>query len=118
MALHGLHAALAEVVPDLDGLVIATRHEVWFIGARVKVDIVDALIVGIHCEVGRGRSQGPHLDRAIETCGSKGIGVFGIEGDGHDIVSVSFVDLDVAPALVPVPSFDCHVVASREHDAG
>ena len=118
MALHGLHTALAEVVPDLDGLVIAARHEVWLIGARVKVDIVDALIVGIHGEVGRGRSQGPHLDCAIETCGSKSVGVFWIEGDGHDVVGVPFVNLDVAPAFVPVPSFDCHVVASREHDAG
>lgn len=72
--------------------------------------------MGVHCKVGGRRGHGPHLDCAIETSGCKGVGVFGVESDCHDVVGVAFVDLDVTPTLVPVPSFNGHVVASGEYD--
>jgi hypothetical protein len=69
----------------------------------------------------------PHFDGAG---GGKGVGVFGVEGEVHDIVGVAFVHLgnvgyriqiwlydahlDVLPSLLPV---DRHIVTSRQHDA-
>lgn len=72
--------------------------------------------MGVHGKVGGGGGHGPDLDCAIETSGCKGVGVFGVESDCHDVVCVAFVNLDVTPALLPIPSFDGHVVTSGEYD--
>lgn len=73
VTLHGLHATLAEVVPDLDGLVVTSGNEIGLVGPWVKVDGIDALFVRIHGEISGGRSDAPHLDATIEAGGSKGI---------------------------------------------
>src|SRR6266568_2100721 len=44
MTLHCLHTALAEVVPNLDGLVVASGDKVGLVGARVEIDVVDTLV--------------------------------------------------------------------------
>lgn len=51
VAFHCLDATLGEVIPDFDGLVISSGDEVWFIRARVEVDIVYPFVVGFHGEV-------------------------------------------------------------------
>ncbi len=56
VAFHGLYTTFAEIVPDLDRLVVASGDEIRFVRARIKVDIVYTLIVGVHGEVGGGRT--------------------------------------------------------------
>jgi hypothetical protein len=69
----------------------------------------------------------------IEAGGGKGVGVFGVECEVHDIVGVAFVHLenvgyriqlrlydahlDVLPSLLPVSCLDCHIVTPCQHDA-
>lgn len=57
VALQGLDAALAQVVPDLDGLVVARSNEVWPVRTGVEFDVVDTLVVRLHSEVWRGRTE-------------------------------------------------------------
>lgn len=52
VALQGLYATLAEVVPDLDRLVVAGGHDVWLVGSGVEFDIVDTFVVCFHGEIG------------------------------------------------------------------
>jgi hypothetical protein len=61
MALHGLHTALAEVVPDLDRFVIASGNEAGLVCAWVEINIVDAFIMCIHGEIGAASAEGPHF---------------------------------------------------------
>ena len=93
MALHGLHAALGQVIPDLDRLVVSGGDEIRPIGTRIKVDVIDTLVVCIHGEVGMRRADGPHFDGTIETGRCKCVRVLWVEGDIHDVVRVSFVYL-------------------------
>lgn len=135
MSFHRLDTALAEVVPDFDRSVVACRDEVWLIRARVEVDIVDALVVRIHGKVGCGRGKGPHLDGPVKARRCKGIRVFRVKGDIHDIMRMALIDLapyehkrrvnhirimlahlNAFPLFVPIPSLDSHVVTTCEHD--
>jgi hypothetical protein len=52
MALHRLNTAFTQVIPDFDSLVIASGDKVRFIGARVKVNIVDSFIMCVHGKIG------------------------------------------------------------------
>ena len=141
MALHRLYAALAQVIPHFDRLVIARRDEVRPIRPGVKVDIVDPLVVRIHRKVGMRRPEGPHLDGAIETGGRERVGVFWVKRDVHDVVRMALVylcvqeekgnvripvsarhkrkgktDLNTLPLLIPIPSLDCHIITPRQHN--
>ena len=133
MAFHCLYAALGQVIPDLDPLVVSGGDEIRPIGNRIKVDIIDTLVVCIHGEVGMWRADGPHFDGAIETGRCKCVCVLWVEADIHDVVCASSVYLRdksidgydtkecaylyIFPLLVPIPCFDGHVVASCEHNA-
>ncbi len=129
VTLECLDATLAQVVPYLDGLVVVSGYEIGFICAGVEVNIVNAFLVGFHCEVWSGRTERPHLDCAIETGSRESVGVLWVNGDVHDVVGVAFVglhvfgdegreikrndaDLDTPPLLIPIPSLDCHVVTA------
>lgn len=90
VSFHGLDATLAQVVPDLDGLVIGGGDEVGLVGARVEFDVVDAFVVGLEGEVRGGVGDGPDLHSSVETGGSEGVGVLGVEREVHNIVCVSF----------------------------
>ena len=91
MALHGLYAALGQVILDLDRLVVSGGDEIRPIGTRIKVDIIDTLVVCIRGEVGVWRADGPHFDSTIETGRCRCVCVLWVEGDIHDVVCVSFV---------------------------
>ena len=117
MSLHGLHTALAKIVPHFDGLVVACGNEVRLVGAGVEIDVIDAFVVSFHCEIGIWGADGPHLDSAIKTGRDKCVGVLGVEGEIHDVVGVSLVRLDVLPPLVPIPSLDRHIVAAGQDNA-
>lgn len=56
MALECLDATLAEVVPDLDCLVVASCYDIGFICTGIELDIIDAFLMSFHCEISRGRS--------------------------------------------------------------
>ena len=90
---EGLNAAFAKVIPDFDGLVVAGGHKVWPICARVEVHVVDTLFVGVHSEIWIWGSQRPHFDGSIETGRGEGVGVFGVDGDIHNVVGMTLVDL-------------------------
>ena len=47
VTLESLDAAFAEVIPDLDGFVIAGSHEVGSICTWVQVDILVAFVVNV-----------------------------------------------------------------------
>ena len=98
VALHRLNAALAEVVPDLDRFVVAGRDEVRLVRAGVELDVVDALAVRLHREVGHRRAERPDLDRAVQTRGGERVCVFEVDGDVHDIMRVPFVRLQAHPS--------------------
>jgi hypothetical protein len=93
MTLHGLYAALAQVVPDLNGLVVACRDKIRFVRAGVEFDVVDTLFMCLHGEIRATGAKRPHLNGAIETCRCEGVGIFGAECEIHDIVGVTFVNL-------------------------
>lgn len=52
----------------------------------IILDVVDALVVSLEREVGGRRSEGPDLDGVVEACSRKGVGVLGVDGDGHDVL--------------------------------
>ena len=62
---HGLDTAFGEVVPYLDGLVVASGDEVGSVWARIEFDVVDPLFMGVHCEIGGGGGDGPHFDSTV-----------------------------------------------------
>ena len=65
MALHRLDTAFAQIVPDFDGLVVASGYEVRLVGARVKVDIVNAFVMCVHGKIGGRGADGPHFDGTV-----------------------------------------------------
>ena len=89
----GLDATFTEIIPEFDGFVVAGGYEVRSICSRVEIHVVDTFIVSVHSEIRIRGSQRPHFDGPIQTRGSKGVGVFGIYGDIHDVVGVALVDL-------------------------
>ena len=52
MTLHTLYTAFGEVIPDLDRLVISGSDEIWMIRTRIKVNVIDTLIMCMDCKVG------------------------------------------------------------------
>lgn len=76
MAFHCLYAALGEVIPDFNGLVVTGGDQIWFICARVKVDVVDTFVVVLQGSIGYWRTDGPHFDGMVKAGRDKGVGVF------------------------------------------
>ena len=103
VAFECLDAALAQIVPDFDRLVIAGCDQVRLVRAGVELDVVDALVVRLHREVGHRRAERPDLDRAVQTRGGERVGVFGVDGDVHDIMRVPFVRLQTHPSASVLP---------------
>jgi hypothetical protein len=69
-------------------------------------------------EVRDGVGEGPYLDSPVQARTGEGGGILRVDGKVHDVVCVPLEGHDAFPALVPVPGFDHHVVAAREHDGG
>ena len=95
MTFQSLHTTLAEVVPDLHRLVVASSYEVRLVCTRVEFDVVHALVMRFHRKVRGGRTKGPHLYSTIQARGCEGIGVFGIDRNVHDVVCMSLVRLQI-----------------------
>ena len=93
VALHRLYTALTEIVPNPYSFVIASGHEVRFVGTWVKVDVVDAFLIGIHGEIGRWGAERPHFYCPIKARGRECVGIFGVDGYVHNVVRVTFVRL-------------------------
>ena len=54
VGIERLHTALALIIPDLDELVVCTRHQVRLITTVVVLDTVDAFFMPTQRIVGRG----------------------------------------------------------------
>lgn len=107
---------LGGVIPDLDGSVVRSGKEVWLVGVRVVIDVVDTLgLVGLEGEVGGGRSKTPDLDSSVKTGRSKGVCVLRVDGQAHDIVTMALKDLHTLPSLLPIPELDGHVIGGSQH---
>jgi hypothetical protein len=102
--LEGCDERLCCIVPHLHGPVIRGGEDVRFVGVRIVVDVVHALgLVGLKGEVRRWGTKTPDLDGPIETGRCEGVGVLGVDGQTHDVVPMTFEDLDALPALFPIP---------------
>ena len=97
-------------------LIVASGDEIGFICGVVIVDVINALVVGFESVVCSGRGEGPYLNRAVKTGGGEGVGVLGVDGEGHHVVTVAFEDPGAFPFLVPVPEFDCHIVGACQDE--
>ena len=62
------------------------------------------------------RTQTPDLDCPVQTSGCEGVGIFWIDRETHDIMTVSFKDLHTLPLSVPIPQLDGHVVRGSEYE--
>lgn len=108
---------LGGVVPDLDGAVIGRGKEVRFVGMRIVIDVVYTLgLMRLEGEVRSRGTEAPDLDCSIQTCGSKGIRILGVDGEAHDIVAVALEYLHALPALLPIPQLDGHVIRGSQHE--
>lgn len=117
VAFESRNQRLGGVIPDLDSTVVRCSQQVGLVGVWVVINMVDTLgIVRFESEVGVWRAQAPDLDGAIQTSGGKGVGILGVDGQAHDVVAVSLVDLDALPALVPVPQLNCHVIGGSQDE--
>ena len=112
----GLNTRFRLIIPDLDEFIVAGGNEIGFIVAVIVVDVVDPLIVGVKGEIGSRGCEGPDFDGSIETRGSKGVRVLGVDGEGHNIMGVPLKSTDAFPILIPVPKLDCHIVGTCKHE--
>ena len=100
MSLKGLDAAFRKVVPDFDGFVVAGCNHVWLVIAIVVFNEVHAaFLVGVEAEVWCGVGDRPDFDSAIEAGGSKGISVFWVDRNIHNVVGVALEDLGAGQTL-------------------
>jgi hypothetical protein len=96
MSLEGLDAAFRKVVPDFDSLVITGRNHVWFVVAVVVFDeVYAAFFMGVDAKVWCRVGDRPDFDGAVEAGSRKGISIFRVDGDIHNVVSVTLEDLEV-----------------------
>lgn len=116
MSFKRLNTRFCLVIPDLHEFIVASGNEIGLVAAVVVVDVIDSLIVGIESEIGGGGGEGPDFDGPIEARGGECVGIFGVDGEGHDVVAMSFKDSYTFPILLPVPEFDCHIVGPCEHE--
>ena len=109
MPAEGLDARLGDVVPNLNGTVVAAGYEVGLVAAVVVVDVVDTLVVGVEGEVGLVGAQRPDLDCTVEARRGECVAargrrggildaaltllprgahsrILGVEGEVHDVV--------------------------------
>lgn len=93
MRLQSLHATLTDIVPYFYRTVVRGSDKVGLVRTRVEFDIIDACVMCIHREIRCGRSEGPHFHGSIEAGGGEGVGIFGVEGEVHDVVRVPLEDL-------------------------
>jgi hypothetical protein len=64
--------------------------------------------------MGRVRSQSPYFNGAIQTGTGKGVCIFGVEFDLHDVVGVPLEHLGAIKATIPIPELDGHVVTAGQ----
>lgn len=80
--------------------VITRSHDIRPITTMIVIHIIHPLFVRVQAKVGDRVAEGPDLDGVVETGRSERLGVFGVDGECHDVVGVAFKDL-----FVSEPSF-------------
>ena len=84
---------MVDLETELDSPVITRGDEVRPVTSMIVVHKVDSLFVCFKTEVWDRIAQRPHFDCVVQTGRSKSLGVFGVDSEGHDVVSVPFKDL-------------------------
>lgn len=102
------------IIPNLDGPIVRPRQNIGLVPGGIIVHTIHSPLVTFERVMRHMRAQSPDLDGAIEGSGRKGIGVFGVEFDLHDVMRVAFKELGAVKVAVPVPQFNGHVVAGAE----
>jgi len=103
MSFEGLYTSLGLIIPDFDEFVVSRGDEIWFIACVIVVDVVDAFVVRVESVVCGGGGEVPDLDRAVKTRGGKCVGVFGVDGKGHNVMGMTLEHSKTLPVLIPVP---------------
>jgi hypothetical protein len=114
---EGSDQGLCSVIPNLDSSVVRCGEEIGLVGVRVVIDVVNTL--GLMClegEVRSRRSKAPDLDSSIKTSRSKGVCILGVDGQTHDIVTMTLKDLHTLPTLLPIPKLDGHVIGGSQDE--
>src|SRR5207253_10209834 len=93
------------IVPNFDCSVIRGGQDVWLIGCRIVVDMVDTFrLMGFQCEISVSTAaQTPDLNGSIQACTCKGVGIFWIDCQTYDIVRMPFKSLYTLPSFLPIP---------------
>ena len=95
---------LGGVVPNLHRPVVRGRQQIGLVRLGIIVHVVDPFgLVGLQREVGRARAQTPDLHGPVQTGGGEGVCILGIDGETHDVVTMSLEHLNAFPVLLPVP---------------
>ena len=108
---------LGGVVPYLHRPIVGCREQVRFVRLRIVIHVVDPLrLMCLQCEVRRARPQVPYLHRPVQAGGCEGIRILRVDRKTHDIMTVPLKHLHALPSPIPIPQFDRHVIAGREHE--
>lgn len=73
--------------------VITSCHDIGLVTAMVVINIVDTFFMRLERKVGDRVSKRPDLNGMIQAGGRKCLRVLWVDGESHNVVSVSFKDL-------------------------
>lgn len=117
MALQSGDERLSCIIPYLDRLIIRGCEQIWLVRLGVVINMIHPFgLMGLQGVICMAGAEAPDLDRPIQTCRGEGVGVFRIDRQAHDIVAMTFVNLDAFPFFVPIPELYRHVIRGRENE--
>lgn len=73
--------------------IVTSRDQVGLLTTVVVFDVVYTFVVRVEGVVGCMGAKGPHLDCAVQAGRCESVGVFGVEGEVHDVVRVTLEGL-------------------------
>jgi len=76
--------------------------------------VIDAFVVRVESVVCGGGGEIPDLDSAVKARGGKCVGVFGVDGKGHNVMGMTLEHSKTLPVLIPVPQLDGHIIGTGE----
>jgi hypothetical protein len=77
----------------MDIPVVTCCYHIWSISSVVVVDVIYTFFVRFQTEIGYWITKRPDFDCMIQTCRGEGLRIFGVDGESHDIMCMSFKDL-------------------------
>mmetsp|Transcript_24115 Transcript_24115/g.50481 ORF Transcript_24115/g.50481 Transcript_24115/m.50481 type:complete len:234 (-) Transcript_24115:91-792(-) len=114
VSVQRVHDRFRLVIPNLDGAIIGTREDVRLVPTWVIIDAVYPPFVSLQRVMRQWTSQPPNLDAPIKTRRRKGVGIFGIELDHHNVVRMPLEQLGTIKPAIPIPALDGHIITARQ----